>query len=444
MIEMVLASADISAIRAELLSGETEKCVILFANQTKRLDGTLRLLIREIQFPLPADYRRIGLLEAELNPEFVARVTKHARRLGYALVFAHSHPGSEAPQFSPVDGDGEEHLKQFMARRHPKMAHAVLLLSAGGVRARILGSGGDIRVISLGEKRDILFDPDSSQISISQAFDRQVRAFGITGQSQLARLQVAIVGLGGTGSLIAQQLVHFGVRDFVLVDPDILDVTNLNRVANATPKDAGQPKVRIAARYIRAISQDSNVRCVQGDVTQSDVAKELQNSDMIFGCTDSHGSRAVIQQTSYQYMIPCIDMGVTIAVVDGRLTHIYGRVQLLSPGLACLTCGNLLDANEVRQDMMSAFERQADPYIRGEREPAPAVMSLNGTVASLAGTMLLAVITGIPVGPRHVLYNAMTSTLRAVRADPQSNCYICSRAGAFARGDSWPLFARGE
>jgi hypothetical protein len=135
-------------------------------------------------------------------------------------------------------------------------------------------------------------------------------------------------------------------------------------------------------------------------------------------------------------------MGVIIAAEKTRISHIYGRVQLLAPGFACLTCGGLLDPNEVRRDMMTAFERRADPYFPGSQDPAPAVISLNATVASLATTMMLAVVAGFPSNARHLLYNAMNSTLRTVGADSQDNCYICSRSGAFARGDSWPLFAR--
>jgi hypothetical protein len=145
---------------------------------------------------------------------------------------------------------------------------------------------------------------------------------------------------------------------------------------------------------------------------------------------------------AYQYLIPCIDTGTTIAINGGRIAHIYGRVQLLAPGLACFTCGGLLNSNEVRRDMMSTFERQADPYLQGAREPAPAVMSLNSTVASLSVTMLLSVVAGVPVNARHVLYNAISSSLRSVRVNPEENCYICSKAGAVARGDSWPLLAR--
>lgn len=442
MIELVLAAADADAIRGELTGGKNEACAVLYANETSRADGTVRLLVHEIQFPTADDYTKRGLIEAELSPEFVARVTKRAQREKYSLIFAHSHPGIEAPVFSHIDSLGEKRLADFLAHRHPTLEHAALVVSEGGMCARRLGKDEEICVVAVGSHREVIFDPTMPLPSNLEIYDRQVRAFGSSGQQALQRLRIAIVGLGGTGSLVAQQLVHLGVRHFILVDPDVLESTNLNRVANAMPGDIGHPKVEIAARYINAVAQDSTITCVVGDITRSNTAKELLNADIIFGCTDSHGSRAVLQQISYQYLIPCIDVGTTIAVSEGSVTHIYGRVQLLAPGHACFTCSSLLDPNEVRRDMMSDFERQADPYIRGAREPAPAVMSLNSTVVSLSVTMLLSMVAGIPVSARHILYNAINSALRNVRSQPHPNCYICSRSGGFARGDSWPLHAR--
>jgi molybdopterin-synthase adenylyltransferase len=444
MMELLLAAADAAAIKTNLLGGDTEKCAILYATPTVRSDKTVRFLVRDLAWPSPSDYTRRGALEAELSPEFVARITKRARREGTALIFVHSHPGTEAPLFSSVDWKGEQHLRVFLAHRHPSAPHVAMVISEGGVRARILGTEENLRVISIGETRDVLFDPALSEASESEKFDRQIRAFGVAGQRELQRLRVAIVGLGGIGSIVAQQLAHLGVRDFILVDPDTLESTNLNRVANATVKDLGKPKVKIAARYIKSVARDSRISSVEGDIIQLKTAHRLSDADIIFGCTDSHGSRAVMQQVAYQYMVPYIDTGVTIVAAKGHVAHIYGRVQLLSPGLACFACDGLLDANEVRRDMMTAFERQADPYIQGEREPAPAVMSLNGTVASLAVTMLLAVVTGVPIVSRHILYNALGSTMRPVRAQQNADCYVCSRSGSFARGDSWPIFARGD
>lgn len=442
MIELVLATDDADAIRDELTGGQNEKCAILYARETSRTDGTVRLLVREVQFPTPDNYTKSGPIEAELNPEFVAKVTKRARREVFSLIFVHSHPGAEAPVFSSIDSLGEKQLAAFLEHRHPASKHAALVVSVGGMRARCLGKDEEIRIVTVGSHRKVIFDPAIPSPSNFEIYDRQVRAFGSSGQQALQRLRIAIVGLGGTGSLVVQQLVHLGVRDFILVDPDVIESTNLNRVSNALPSDIGHPKVEIAARYIMAVAKDAIVTSVVGDVTRSRTAKELLNADVIFGCTDSHGSRAVLQQISYQYLIPCIDVGTTITVLDGSVKHIYGRVQLLAPGHACFTCSSLLDANEVRRDMMSDFERKADPYIQGAREPAPAVMSLNGTVVSLAVTMLLSVATDIPVSARHILYNAINSALRNVRANPNPTCYICSRSGGFARGDSWPLHAR--
>jgi molybdopterin/thiamine biosynthesis adenylyltransferase len=222
----------------------------------------------------------------------------------------------------------------------------------------------------------------------------------------------------------------------------VIDISNLNRVANACALDVDRPKVDVAARYVRSLQPTASISTIRGDVVHAQIARQLIAADLIFGCTDSHGSRAVIQQVAYQYLIPCIDVGVTIAVRDGRISHVFGRVQLLSPTLACFTCDGLLDSNEVRRDMMTPFERQADPYIQGDREPAPAVMSLNGTVSSLAISMMLAVFAGVPIKSRHLLYNAMASALRTARAEPKPDCFVCSRSGALARGNSWPLFAR--
>jgi molybdopterin/thiamine biosynthesis adenylyltransferase len=442
MIDLVLAAEDVDAIRRELIGGDAEGCAILFATDSVQPGGKRKLLVRNVYFPSEVDYSRRGYLEAELNPECVARVTKRARNENVALVFVHSHPGTQAPVFSMIDADGEEHLARFLAHRHPELAHAALVVSAGGMQARRLGTTEGIRVIGIGAHRQVLVEPASVGTGFSEVFDRQVRAFGAAGQEALRSLKIAIVGLGGMGSLVAQQLAHLGVRSFVLVDPDTVEETNLNRVASATRKDVGRPKIEVAKAYIRSVANDAEVTCLKGDVTRVKTARGLLDADLILGCTDSHGSRAILQQVSYQYLIPCIDTGTTIAVANDRVTHIYGRVQLLAPGFACLTCSSLLDAAEVRRDMMNAFERQADPYLQGAREPAPAVMSINGTVASLAVTMLLAVVSGIPVAGRYFLYNAMAPSLRSVKATPNPTCYICSRSGSYARGDSWPLLAR--
>nr|WP_249798518.1 ThiF family adenylyltransferase [Bradyrhizobium zhengyangense] len=409
--------------------------------RTSRADGRARVLVREVVVPAEDDYTRRSQLEAELRPAFIARWAKIAARTKSSLVFVHSHPGRAAPEFSRIDDAGEEVLAHFFRHRTPDLQHLALVVSDGGYACRYLGSDRHLRLIAVGDDRRVLFDPSRSH-DPSDLYDRQVRAFGRAGQSILQSLRVGIVGLGGTGSLAVQQLAHLGVKEFVLVDPDDVELTNLNRLAGSASADTGQAKVAVAERYIRAVQPRAVVTSFQENVVFVETAKKLRDVDVLFCCTDSHGSRAVLQQLAYQYLIPCIDIGTVIAVKGGKITHITGRAQMLSPGLACLTCGGLLDGNEVRRDMMSEAERKQDPYLVGAREPAPAVISINSTITSLAITMFLSAVVGVPSPARHLLYDGLRSRLRSVKGEPVQDCIVCSRAGVLARGDGLALQGR--
>jgi len=165
----------------------------------------------------------------------------------------------------------------------------------------------------------------------------------------------------------------------------------------------------------------------------------LLNVDFIMCCTDTQGSRAVINQIAYQYLIPAIDIGVRIDALAGEVKSVSGRVQMLAPGLACLVCQSLLDPEVVRHDLLSEEERQRDPYIVGAQEPQPSVISLNGTVSSLAVTMFLAATLGVPLEARHQIYIADRGVVRAVASSPLPDCVVCSLRGSLARGDLWNL-----
>jgi molybdopterin/thiamine biosynthesis adenylyltransferase len=206
----------------------------------------------------------------------------------------------------------------------------------------------------------------------------------------------------------------------------------------------GRLKVDVAAQHIKEIAPNASVKTVAGDVTHINVAKDLLATDFIFSCTDSHGSRAMMQQIAYQYLIPCIDLGSVISAADNRVIGIHGRIQAITPGLPCLNCSGLIDPEQVRRDMMSEEERKRDPYITGATEPAPAVISINSTVASLAVTMFMAMVLGIPSDGRYLLYNAQRPSLRTASATRQPNCYICSPQGVLGRGDAVELFGRGD
>lgn len=426
--------------------GGRETAGIALARIVEQL-GSTRLLVHSVLVASSDDYADRGAARAVLSPTFVARGVDTARRDGSAVVFFHTHPLSERATFSSVDDDGEMVLAEFLRRRVPGRPHVGLVLGRDSHSARLLGTRERIPIVVVGPQvrrwdRE-LSSPEPETSREDAAFDRQVRVFGAVGQQRLSTLSAAVIGLGGTGSFVAQELAHLGVHRFVLVDPDIVDVTNLNRVAGAEPSDQGQSaKVDVAARLVRRIQPSAEVEAIRDSVLAQRIARALVKVDVIFACTDSHGSRQVLNQIAYQYLVPVIDFGVVIIASDGTVSHVFGRAQMLAPGLPCLTCLNTLDPEQVRRDLMSDYERQNDPYVVGDALPQPAVVSINATVSSLGVTMFLSAFTGVPVETRYQLYDAIRGVVRPIRADPQTSCVTCSPTGAFARGDTWPAPGR--
>lgn len=439
MSRLALTAEMLGRLRSELLESPEETCAILFGRAVVKNGKLARIVVRDMQLATAADYQMRSVLAAELRPEVVATATKRARKNGESLVFVHSHPFA-LNEFSPIDDAGEQRLGEFLTRRTPGVIHATLLVTPDVTIARVLGSGMPLAVVGVGP--ELVWGEPVLSGHVLPHFDRQIRVFGATGQDRLRSMKIVIVGLGGTGSVVLEQLAHLGVRRFLLIDPDVVERTNLNRLVGATESDIGKPKVEVAAAYARRINPCIEVEARRGSVLLASTAEECADADFTFCCTDSQGSRAVLNQVAYQYLVPVIDMGVSIGAPDGNIVHITGRTQMLAPGLACLQCGEQLDPEAVRVDLLSEFERAADPYVVGIHEPAPAVISLNATVSSMATTMFLGAAIGVPSKPRLINYNGMTGATRWAAINAHPKCLVCSQRGALARANEWPLPAR--
>lgn len=441
MTTLVLPATLWAALR-RATDADAEAAGVLFATVESSDDGE-RLLVRELREAGESDYNRRGPLEAELTAEFVANAAKRARETDAAIVYFHTHPFSDIPTFSETDDHGEVALASFLARRVPARPHCAMVLGKTGATARLVGTRNDVRIRIVGPTIEDVFPREPAHPDLDDtAHDRQIRAFGVAAQIRLRQLRVAIVGLGGTGSLAAEWLAHLGVAHFVLMDPDIVEMTNLNRVVGTDAADVGVPKVTVAKRTVNRINADATVNAYQESVNVQRSARRLTNVDAIFCCTDSHGSRAIINQLAYQFLIPAFDIGVAIVTAGSHVTHVVGRAQLLAPGLACLVCTSTLDPEQVRRDLLSDFERALDPYIVGNQVPQPAVISLNATVTSLAVSMFLGAFTRMPIVARHQFYDGMRGTVRAISTAPVENCIVCSTAGTLAQGSAWPLPGR--
>lgn len=419
-------------------ASDLESCAIAYAQYDAHSDTWIVVDAS----PVPEDaYEERTRVSAVLKASFLIEVANRSRAAGMAIIAIHTHPASPGhPRFSPIDGVGEAELGSYFARRAAPVPHVALVIGPQGCRARLLGKNDEIDIWEVGER--LMLHSSMGSVCDQERDDRQVRAFGAPGQRLLRRLRFGVIGAGGTGSLECQQLAHLGARWITVIDPDLVEETNLNRLVGSIPSDVGQPKVAVAARMIRAINPDATVISLQADIVDGAVAKLIATFDFVLLCTDSHASRAVVNQAAYQYLVPVIDMGVSITVANGAVSHITGRVQMLAPGLPCLTCSGALDGEAIRREMLTPEQHAADPYVQGVREPQPAVLSINSTVSSLAMTMLLGAVTPVPVKPRYQVYDGIRGRVKEMAVAVQPDCVACSSKGAFAKGPTWNLPVR--
>lgn len=423
-------------VATDLLSTpELERAAVGFAG-LRRGASTTQLFLRDWS-PVPADEYLVQLgYHLEVSPIFWARAAKRCRADHEAMVIIHSHPRDpKRPRFSPSDDAGETNLiPRIQARADVPVAAVVL--SPGGTSGRLTDNQASVAmdVQPVGE-----LPPPLAAGPGGAGFDRQVRALGRQGHALLRNLRVGVVGVGGIGSHVLQQLVHLGVGEVTVVDPDRVARSNLSRLVGASYMDVWlrRHKTRVSSRMARRVGGKTRINGIDDSIITPAAARRLLKCDLVFGCTDNQLSRSVLNAIAFQYYVPVIDLGVELQVAGAM----GGRVSWLAPGGACLWCMGVLDSETVRMEQLPAALRRDEElrgYIRGADEPAPAVVSINGVIASLGVTEMLARITGF-AGPTPrsslLLYRLVDGVVRRSSPQPAPGCPTCSASGIFGVGD---------
>lgn len=262
-------------------------------------------------------------------------------------------------------------------------------------------------------------------------FDRQVRAFGAEGQSRLEGQRVGIVGVGGIGSQLVQALVHLGVHEYVLVDSDRVDRTNLNRLVGATPMDVenGTLKVDVASRLVASVDPSARPEIHGTDLRVAETLSALKSCDVVFGGVDNDGARLVLTELTAAYRIVYIDCATDFPLVESGPPQFGGRVVVARPGKLCLLCAREIDPETAKVELESRETRavrELHGYGLGPSVPSPAVISLNGVVANAAITEFLCLVTGLrePFEDLHYVAHEGKLKPRTYSRDPDA-CYTC-------------------
>lgn len=208
---------------------------------------------------------------------------------------------------------------------------------------------------------------------IGERFSRQ-SFLGEEGQSTIERCIVGIIGLGGGGSHIAQQLAHVGFLNYMVFDADHADESNLNRLVIATEADVRVSRLKVDAATDRILAVRKSARVEAFPCRWQEHPDALRRCDLVFGSVDSFAERGELEACCRRYLIPYIDIGMDLHPGGKEPPVMSGQVILSMPDGPCMYCIGFLTEEKLG--------REAARY--GAAGGRPQVIWPNGVLASTA------------------------------------------------------------
>jgi len=391
-----------------------------------------------------------------LKEEYVIDSLEYARRNGFAILDVHMHVGPIAAFFSSLDEtSGKENgdwIREVLNEAGVKedIPWGMVVMDERGARKaaiydfqrRVFEEAFLNSPSELNGQANISFVEDFKE---RERLDRQLRIWGEEKQRTISSLKVAVVGCGGTGCIICEQLARIGVFDFSLFDDDKVEKTNLNRLIGAYEKDIGRYKTDVISDAIKRVNPDARVTVFHEGISRNNLNKLVGHS-LIIGTVDRSSSRLYLNEASIRYLIPYIDIGTGIGIdEDGCVEEIGGQVIFVNPGTTpCLRCyDGFIDSREIAIDLLTDEElrvRRQLGYVEGTNEsPTAAVLPLNSAVVSVAMMELLSLATGFVSKHAYIHFNAKDFRIdildEEMELKPNKSCPACGIGGFLGLSD---------
>ena len=263
----------------------------------------------------------------------------------------------------------------------------------------------------------------------SERFSRHSGLFSEDVQAKISTSKIGIVGLGGLGSHIVQGLTYLGVKSYVLIDDDQIEMSNLNRLIGGAYQDVIQRKykVDIAHRLILSVNPEAEVIECRQNLRSKEALNLLSDCDFIFGCIDNDGARQILMELSSASNIIYFDLGTQIIKNDDYYDY-GGRLVISIPGEYCLLCANELDMAEAKYHLLPKKYQMISEnhgYGLGATNPAPSVAFLNGILANLAIQQFVSLIAGSDKLELHLRYYGSRLKISRRVVKRKLDCFTC-------------------
>ena len=328
--------------------GQEDLCFVTWRPSTGRRRQTA-ILHRPI---LPGRGDRLVHGNASFQAAYTLRAAQEAAAAGAGLAFTHSHPAGRGWQsLNETDRIAESRIAN-VARE--LTGFPLLGLTLSGDRcwsARVWeGAGREATpmpcetVRTVGDVLAVTFDDRLLPVpQASEMQDRTVHTWGEETQARIARLRVAVAGVGSVGMVIADVLARTGLECVGVFDFDTVESVNLDRLRGATRMDAflKRSKADVARRLLGEGSTAATPRheVHELSICEPEALERLLDFDLIFSCVDRPWPRHVLNTIAYTDLIPVVEGGIrAFQNVDGSLRNAYWRSTLVRPGRPCLAC----------------------------------------------------------------------------------------------------------
>ena len=401
-VSVTLTESQLQTIRRHVLPDDGCEAVAILLCGRANSEFRHRLLVHRVVV-VPHEICSVRAPDRVTWPtDFLVSHIHEAAKRGWAIVKIHGHRGFD--RFSAIDDQSDRALFPSMhAWTESDQPHgSAIVMDDGRLFGRVVTESGEFNPFSqisvVGD--DLTFYRPGADGNTAPAFAERIeQTFGRGTFQHLRHLRVGVVGASGTGSPVIEELARNGVGHLVLVDPDVVEAKNLNRIWNATNEDAKllRPKVHVAERAISAMGLGTHVKTYATSLFEPSAVRAIASCDVVFGCMDSVDGRFLLNKLAAFYSQPYIDLGVKLqADGSGGVEQVAGTVHYLKPGGSSLLSRNVFTMEQVRVaglkrvDPKRYRQELEEGYIRGVAEDRPAVIHVNTLIASLAVNELLA------------------------------------------------------
>lgn len=349
-----------------------------------------------------------------------------ANEEGLGIGVAHSHPVGCPVRPSALDDDMDSYFAEELSSFSGGRPYCSLIFERGekglSFSGRIYDRGCWISVESLASVGTFVSRWRSQLVPArlhaldAGAESPTARLQAVMGSGSEQRLRNAIVGVAGnsgTGSPAVETLARARLGEFVVVDPQRLSPSNLERMHGSEWRHLELREMPFKAglmrEMIRSVNPEASVAALLGNLLHPNVVDELVRCDFVLGCTDTVHGRVALDELARHHLVPAIDVGVRMDGKGGKLSEQLVNISAYRAGLPCAFCRGNVNVYEMNYELMSDAERremeeqaalaaargaEIDQYWKGR----PRQLHTVGYLTTTAGAMVAGYVEGALTG----------------------------------------------